>query len=251
MPSWRIAPVHAFKLAGWRGIPCLCASMRCKNGHAVAFPQLQLKCQPAPCANVHELLPTAVPPISSQVGGAVLSGCVVEGCNRANGMAQELRLWRIERMPSLQQLVAAALPAGMQPSQLRSLDFVHCVLSLPAVLSCPFVGHLTSLSLSHCSAQDGNETQVYEALLQQAPRLLSLSLSGFWPSPIPAAIVSRTGLSRLCLASDGMAELPPGPYLSSECVTAAPVQLRFVCTACQGLRSPHVRCCLQEGSSAS
>ncbi len=226
--------VHGFKLAGGQE-PCACASDRRAVG-------LLLKTEGSVCptCNMCELLPVAVPPFSSQLGGAVLSGSVVRGYNRAKGTVQQLQLYTIRSVPILQQLVAAALPAGTQPSQLRSLSFSHCRLTLPAVLSCPFVGRLASLSLSYCSAQDGNAAPVYEALLQQAPRLLSLSLQCcFWHALIPAAITSCTGLTHLSLAGNGLTELPPGPYLNSECATAAPMQLRFVFTACHNLRSLH------------
>jgi len=81
-------------------------------------------------------------------------------------------------VPSLRQLVAAALPPVTQPSQLGKLAIFHGHLSLPAVLSCPFLGHLTSLTLSFCIFSDVGVRAGIAAVLQQAPRLHSLSLRG-------------------------------------------------------------------------
>ncbi|KAI7838892.1 hypothetical protein COHA_007357 [Chlorella ohadii] len=159
-------------------------------------------------------LDTDVPSVSLQVGGAVLAYCAVKG--RTDGTVQELRLGRIEYVPSLHQLMAAALPAGTLPSQLRSLDIFHSRLPLPAVLGCPFLGHLNSLKLHYCTFEGGGAAPVVEALLQQAPRLQSLAVQHCFPyRPFPAALMSRTGVQHLSLSSNLMTELPPGPYLSS------------------------------------
>ncbi len=147
----------------------------------------------------------------------MLYSCIVQGCNRADGSVQHLALSIIAQLPSLRQLVAAALPDGTQPSQLRSLSLAHCSLLLPAVLSCPFLGHLTSLELCCCTFPDAGVQGGVAAVLQQAPRLHSLSLLGckgdslFWP-----ALVNRTGLRHLRLSNNDLSELPPGPYLRSE-----------------------------------
>ena len=145
----------------------------------------------------------------------MLAYCAVKG--RTDGTVQELRLGRIEYVPSLHQLMAAALPAGTLPSQLRSLDIFHSRLPLPAVLGCPFLGHLNSLKLHDCTFEGGGAAPVVEALLQQAPRLQSLAVQHCFPyRPFPAALMSRTGVQHLSLSSNLMTELPPGPYLSSE-----------------------------------
>jgi len=151
-----------------------------------------------------------------QVGGAVLGTCRLERCAHADSTWWKLYLRGIESTASLQQLLAAALPAGTQPSQLRSLRINQSYLLLPAVLSCP-LGHLTSLGLSSCKFPDAGALAVVEALLQQAPRLQSLALMGFpdAPSALPA-VINRTGLRQLCLRGSSFKELPPGPYLSSE-----------------------------------
>jgi len=162
-----------------------------------------------------------------QVGGAELASCAVEGCDRADGTVEELRLVAVVHMPSLQQLLAAALPAGTQPSQLRSLAICSSSLSPPALVGCPFLGHLTSLSLSGCASLDGGPEPMVEVLLQQAPRLQSLDLPFFfWTEALPAAVTSRTGLTYLCLAANSLTELPPGPYLHSELTGACVVRKR-------------------------
>ena len=156
-------------------------------------------------------------PALPQVGGAALGGCTVQGRNRADGTVQELALSSITHMPSLQQLVAAALPLGTQPFQLRRLGIFCSRLPLPALQGCHFLGHLTSLVLMAWGSPGGRSGLVLESLLQQAPRLQSLALVGFQDEPpFPPALVSRTGLRHLCLRLCHLSELPPGPYLNSE-----------------------------------
>ncbi len=156
-----------------------------------------------------------------------MDSCAVEGCNRAHLTVQELQLsgirevmsyelYDMEDVPSLQQLVAAALPAGTQPSQLRSLCILDSSLPLAAVLDCPFLGHLTSLVLCKCSFSDAAALAGLESLLRQAPQLHSLTLQGFKKPPFPPALVNQMGLQQLCLRSNSLTDLPPGPYLHSE-----------------------------------
>ena len=134
---------------------------------------------------------------------------------------EEMELFGIEKMPSLQQLVAAALPAGTQPGQLRSLSMIRSALALQAVQDCAFLGHLTRLELSNCTFRDAGPAAGFEALLQQAPRLQRLKLwCCFAQEPLPPALLSRTGLQHLCLQSNALTELPVGPYLSSESALA-------------------------------
>lgn len=160
------------------------------------------------------------------------------GCNRQAGTVQELQLSAIQHMPSLQQLAAACLPPGVHPSSLRSLKVFISSLHQPALLNCPFLGQLTSLTLDMCRSADGGPEPVVEALLQQAPQLRSLSLLGcFFQHPLPAALINRTGLKHLCLQRNGLTELPPGPYLSSE--SSAGCLSRCACT---GLKSTALHC---------
>lgn len=169
-------------------------------------------------------LPAACHPTHFQVGGAVLGHCFVKGYNQPDGTVQQLRLWSIDQMPSLERLLAAVLPAATQTSQLRSLAISYSRLPVPAVQGCPFLGHLTSLALATCTFPDGGTLAGLEALMQQAPRLQSLALGGFFKDPpFPPALINRTGLRRLCVRMCGITELPPGPYLNSE--SACPPEL--------------------------
>ncbi len=168
----------------------------------------------------------------------MLLSCAAKGCNRADGTVQELTLSSIQHLPSLQPLVEAALPPGTPLCRLRSLSIFHSRLPLPAVLSCPFLGHLTGLVLSICRFPDGGAAPAVEALLQQAPRLQSLTLQAcFQKQPFPPALVNRTGLLHLSLVNNDIAELPPGSYLESEltwclmCGGAGCIMVRAVCMA--------------------
>lgn len=151
-----------------------------------------------------------------QIGGAVLYQCRVEECSRADGTVQSMLLSGIRSIPSLQQLLAAALPDG---AQLCSLRLLHSPLSKAAVRHCTFLGHLTGLILHFCSFSDDRASPVVKALLRQAPRLASLKLGGCFQGDkqrLPSALVSHTGLLHLDLKYNELTRLDPGPYLASE-----------------------------------
>lgn len=119
-------------------------------------------------------------------------------------------------MPSLQQLVAAALPDG---AQLRSLRILHTSLSKAAMRHCTFLGHLTCLSLHFCIFSEDRASAVIKALLRQAPHLASLKLGGCFRGDkqrLPSALVRHTGLLHLDLHYNDLTRLDPGPYLASE-----------------------------------
>ena len=158
-------------------------------------------------------------PATLQIGGAMIDRCTVRGFSPASGVVQNLHFTAVgwSRMHSLQQLVAAALPAGTQHSQLRSLSVDYSALRLPAVRDCAFLGHLTSLALSTCNFPDASATAGIEALLQQAPRLQKLTLRQcLGRQPFPPALLSRKGLRHLSLKGNGMSKLPADPYLEGE-----------------------------------
>ena len=156
-------------------------------------------------------------PAPLQIGGAMLGSFTISGFSPSGRTVQQLTLWKVRQMSSLQQLVAAALPAGTQPSQLRSMSMDWCVLPLPAVWDCAFLGHLTSLALRKCTFQDVGPAAGIQELLQQAPQLQRLTMWGCLASQrLPPALVSLTRLRHLGLPFNRVAELPAGPYLSSE-----------------------------------
>ncbi len=191
----------------------LCISLLQRRGTIPAF------CLPNTCPvqRLHELPASSHTHLLPQIGGAVLESCTAESCHWADGTELDLELRTIESVPSLEGLVEAALPPRTQPSQLRTLSIMDGTLPLPAVLGCPFLGHLTRLVLSRCSFPDVGLLAGLEALLQQAPRLQDLSLLVYFDEPpLPAALVNRTGLRQLCLRYNFLTELPPGPYLHGE-----------------------------------
>lgn len=135
----------------------------------------------------------------------------------ATGAVPELHLNGIRRMPALRQLITAVLPAGVQPSSLRSLSFSRGCLEIDALHGTPQLAHVTRLVLSVCLFHGGSAAAAVEALLQQVPRLQSLTLAGCFPSqPFPDALVSRTGLKQLSLRSNDLSDLPGGPYLQGK-----------------------------------
>lgn len=123
-------------------------------------------------------------------------------------------------MPELRQLIEAALPAGAPASSLRDLSLFHSQLEVSALQGCPQLAHVTRLMLSVCIFRGGGAAAAAAAvhvLLQQAPRLQSLTLLGlFRAKPFPATLVERTGLKELSLKSNGLSDLAGGPYLQGE-----------------------------------
>jgi len=164
----------------------------------------------------HHLLSNLTEHCPQQVGDAALERCRVAGCNRASGAVQELCLSGIRRMSSLQQLVAASLPAGTRPGLLQALSIFHSTLYPPGMPNCWFLHHLTSLRLSVCTFPGGGPAPVIQALLEQSPRLQDLTLLACFSQqqPLPAALLNRTGLRHLSLKNNNLVGLPPGPYLS-------------------------------------
>lgn len=146
-----------------------------------------------------------------QVGDAILECCRVSGCERASGTARSMMLSHIEFMSSLQQLMAASLPAGALPGCLGCLRISYSSLSPAAVQACAFLGRLTALDLSFCKFEDGDAAPVVAALLQQAPRLHSLTfVECFQQQPLPPALFGYTGLRHLSLRWNALRHLPPG-----------------------------------------
>jgi hypothetical protein len=143
----------------------------------------------------------------------------------------------LRHLQSLQQLLDAAVPAGMP---LNSL-LLQCSRGLqsPALQGCHHLAGLRSLHLEGCGALDRQEGAV-QALLEQASQLTALTISSGPASdgavPPFAWQASVGGLKQLSLRGNRLAGLPDGPYLSGEkqahlclmclriaaCVTSAP-----------------------------
>lgn len=156
---------------------------------------------------------------SLQIAGATLDKCEGSGRSPAVGTRQ-LTLHGIHHLPSLQRLAEAVLPAGTPPSSLQSLSIFHSRLRTAALLNCAHLAQLTRLLVSVTEFEGGGGPQAgIAALLQQAPRLQSLTLLGcFRGHPVPPAVAACTGLRRLSLQDNKLADLPDGPYLTGECV---------------------------------
>lgn len=213
--SWDVGSSHGNSL--WEG--CMWVSDRLRGCHALGMAgridAMHSVTQPA-CASSMQF-PLATKLKCTQVGDACLHESHGEGRNPATGGVPEMTFCGIRSMPALKQLIAAALPTGVQPSSLLSLSVYHSWLDVSALHGCIQLAHATRLLLSVCSFHGGDAATAIEALLQQAPRLQSLTLLGcFRGQPIPAAVVERTGLKSLSLQSNDLADLPDGPYLQGE-----------------------------------
>jgi len=104
-------------------------------------------------------------------------------------------------MGSLQQLLAALLPAG---AQLGSLELQGRVAPTSALLRCSQLSSLTQLQLPayNASHEVPNVATFLEALLTQAPRLASLTLDSCLTEndggDLPACLVAQPAC-RSCL----------------------------------------------------
>ena len=152
-----------------------------------------------------------------QAGDITLGCWSATGCSRTGGAVEQLALSGLLTMPRLQQVVAALLPPGTQPCQLRSLALTHSRLQVSAMQNCSFLTHITDLTLSVGAYLHSSTVAVVEALLQQATSLRGLALPRcFRGEPLPPAVANRTGLLHLSLEDNELSDLPPGPYLTGE-----------------------------------
>ena len=146
------------------------------------------------------------------MGDAELLSCKYEvDPSDASGASGVLEVTRANRLPSLQRLAEALVPAG---KPLTALRLQSCQLGAAALQGCSALRGLDSLLL----LDNRSEVAALEQLLQQAPRLKELVLhNGFASgSSLAPCLVSRQGLESLTLIGGVLHELPPGPYLSSE-----------------------------------
>jgi len=126
-------------------------------------------------------------------------------------------------MHALRRVLFMVLPAK---ASLAQLTFVHSHLA-PSQLQglTSQLAQLTSLTFSCCTfPDDGPVEAVLEALLAQAPRLQRLRLLRCCKGSVPAALVSRRGLTSLYLQENDLDTLPAGAYLEGK-PTAVSCQL--------------------------
>lgn len=153
---------------------------------------------------------------SVQVGGAQVVSCKYE--DDPAGATGLLEVIAAERVPSLQQLLAALVPAGKPLTTLRLQNSLRqsSPLELAALQGCSaHLAGLESLLLSRFASGDA----VLAALLQLAPRLRELVLRNYFENRLPPSLVAKQGLETLQLIGTSyfrLFELPPGPYLSSK-----------------------------------
>lgn len=155
-----------------------------------------------------------------QVGNAVLGSCVY-GDMPSCGPGQ-LSLQDIRRLASLQELLAALLPAGALLTQLELIGDLRRGSPLPPLLAqphglegCTQLATLESLSL-HRMARDPADAElnrVLQTLLPQAPQLHKLSLGDCEVGQMPSCVATATRLRQLHLVGCGLTHLPDGQYL--------------------------------------
>ena len=109
------------------------------------------------------------------------------------------------------------MPPAQPPLQALRFDGIE---DAAAAAPCPSLSQLQALLPGDCS------DAALASLLQQAPRLHDLHLSG--RNSLPRCVVERRGLTRLALSvepwgsSCKLEELPAGPYLAGEELPTAP-----------------------------
>ena len=137
---------------------------------------------------------------------------------------RQLTLVHVRRLPALESLLQALLPADADSVCLR---ISYCSLRVEALLNCPSLAAVSGLELAYCRSRTRGRRSGADAalatLLEQTTRLTELSmcytgLSG----PLPACLVDQRGLKKLLLlgvryGGASLPELPPGAYLSGVC----------------------------------
>lgn len=202
------------------------------------------------CLRPALIFTTSAPPLLVQLDGVKLYSCTVAGWDDSACRVHELSLVGVQGQPTLQQAVAAALPAGAQPTSLRSLAISWSRLAAQPLL-CAHLASLTRLCLDDCHfvlpgalpadhggaavgaahLQPSQQVPALLALLHQAAGVQDLSLCHYFvppglpwvppvelaPEELPIALLYSRGLRRLKLSGNRLSDLPAGPYLRGEC----------------------------------
>ena len=143
------------------------------------------------------------------MGGAQLVSCKYEA--DPSGASGLLEVTGADFPASLQQLLAALVPAGKPLTALRLQG--SPLTEAAALQGCSALQDLRSLLLSGGTIWGD---AVLQALLLQAPRLRELVLYHCFASCLPPSLVARQGLETLVLVGYRLEDLPVGPYLSGE-----------------------------------
>ncbi|KAL4443573.1 hypothetical protein ABPG75_011310 [Micractinium tetrahymenae] len=127
---------------------------------------------------------------------------------------ESLYLLGMQRLPALCPLLDS-LHTPLMP--LRRLYLELCTpVAAAAVAGCQHqLSTLTALSLAYRgeAAAEGLRA-VLQALMEQAPLLAELRITGCLGGAFPDFLLHRTALRELHLSFNGLAGLPPGPYLA-------------------------------------
>ncbi|PRW33613.1 p53-induced death domain-containing 1 isoform X1 [Chlorella sorokiniana] len=151
-----------------------------------------------------------------EVAGALLECVALEQVQPGDW---RLAISNLIDLPDLPSLLAALLP-GSQPSY-GHLALNGCILPMAALqLPGSHIGgilppQLKRLSIRFCEVTGGTCSDALAAMLGPDHNLESLELQGCpLNEPIPACVLSATGLTSLCLANNCLSDLTEGPVLA-------------------------------------
>lgn len=149
------------------------------------------------------------------MGGARFSSCDLRTFGEGGS---HLSLEGLETLPSLHQLLSELLPAGVTlAGGGLSLELGPQLPAEAADLAIWRSPHLAALAEVELGGglEEALPFWVLEALLAQIPQLRRLHIEFYDVAVLPACIIGKTGLHTLEVKGCQLADLPPGPYLST------------------------------------
>lgn len=146
-----------------------------------------------------------------ELAGSLMQQCCLQGSDPAKPLSPAMILMGVHTLPSLSDLLGAALPAG---TLCCGLVLLTRELPASAVLQCAQLAVLPTLLLANLGSSSIEPGLA--ALLPQAPQLSSLILHSISHTGcLPACVAEHAGLRRLCLLKQGLTSLPSGAYLKN------------------------------------
>ena len=134
---------------------------------------------------------------------------------------RQLTLVHMRRLPALEALLQALLPAAADSVCLR---ISYGTLRVAELLNSPSLAAVSGLELAYCRWRTGGRRSgadaALAALLEQTTGLTEINMCyTAFTGPLPACLLDRRGLKKLMLVGvtcggASLRELPPGAYLT-------------------------------------